>query len=313
MYKARIKILVKAEGQRFVDDVNCEFDALCTDPATAFIPAAELARVAASFTVPAGLQAEATRPSAEPLPAYERWLTRNVHAHKLPGLRAVTLSLKRAGQPPGDVTADQMDAAAELADRYSQGELRVTHDQNLLLPWVREAELRALWLAAREDGFATPNIGFLTDMIACPGGDLCALANARSIPIAAALTERFDDLDELHDIGDIDLHISGCINSCGHHHSGHIGILGVDKDGSEWYQVTVGGADGSTLSGPALAGKVIGPSFAADEVADAVEAVIGTYLRERLPGERFIDSARRLGALPFRHAADAVRRSTAVA
>jgi sulfite reductase (NADPH) hemoprotein beta-component len=313
MYKARIKILVKAEGQRFVDDVNREYEALCADPGTTFIPDAELERVAASFTVPAGLQAEPARPATEPLPAYERWLARNVHAHKLPGLRAVTLSLKRAGQPPGDVTADQMDAAAELAERYSQGELRVTHDQNLLLPWVRQADLRALWLAAREDGFATPNIGLLTDMIACPGGDLCALANARSIPIAAALTERFDDLDEQHDIGDIDLHISGCINSCGHHHSGHIGILGVDKDGSEWYQVTVGGADGSTLSGPALAGKVIGPSFAADEVPDAVEAVIGTYLRERQAGERFIDTARRLGPLPFRHAADAVRRSTAVA
>jgi hypothetical protein len=184
-----------------------------------------------------------------------------VHAHKLPGYRAVTLSLKRAGLPPGDVTADQMDGAADLAERFSQGELRVTHDQNLLLPWVRESELRALWLAAREGGFATPNIGLLTDMIACPGGDLCALANARSIPIAAAITERFDDLDELHDIGDIDLHISGCINSCGHHHSGHIGVLGVDKDGMEWYQVSVAGADGSTLSGKAVPGKVIGPSF----------------------------------------------------
>jgi sulfite reductase (NADPH) hemoprotein beta-component len=150
-------------------------------------------------------------------------------------------------------------------------------------------------------------------MIACPGGDLCALANARSIPIAAALTERFDDLDELHDIGDIDFHISGCINSCGHHHSGHIGILGVDKDGSEWYQLTVGGSDGSTISGAAQPGKVIGPSFAADEVADAVEAVVATYLQQRVAGERFIDTARRLGPLPFRHAADAVRRSTAVA
>jgi sulfite reductase (NADPH) hemoprotein beta-component len=223
----------------------------------------------------------------------------------------VTLSLKRPGLPPGDVTADQMDAAAALAERYSKGEMRVTHDQNLLLPWVRESDLRALWLDAREDGFATPNIGLLTDMIACPGGDLCALANARSIPIAAAITERFDDLDELHDIGDIDLHISGCINSCGHHHSGHIGVLGVDKDGREWYQISVAGSDGSTLSGAPLAGKVIGPSFAADEVPDVIEAVIGTYLRERQAGERFIDTSRRLGPLPFRHAADAVRRSTA--
>jgi sulfite reductase (NADPH) hemoprotein beta-component len=223
----------------------------------------------------------------------------------------VTLSLKRAGQPPGDVTAAQLDAAAELAERFSHGEARVTHDQNLLLPWVAEADLHGLWLAAREAGFATPNIGLLTDLIACPGGDLCALANARSSPVAAAIQERFADLDELHDLGELDLHLSGCINSCGHHHSGHIGILGVDKDGSEWYQVTVGGADGSTLSGPATPGKVIGPAFAADEVPDVIEALLDTYRRERLAGERFVDAARRLGAVPFRAAADAVRCSTA--
>ncbi len=313
LYKARIKILVKAEGQAFVDAVNAEFAALMADSATPQIPAAELLRVSASFPQPPALKPTAVANSTEPnpLPAYTRWLERNVQAHRVPGYQAVTLSLKRAGLPPGDVTADQMDGAAALADRFSLGELRVTHEQNLLLPWVRTSELRALWLAAREGGFATPNIGLLTDMIACPGGDLCALANARSIPIAAAITERFDDLDELHDIGDIDLHISGCINSCGHHHSGHIGILGVDKDGSEWYQVTVAGADGSTLSGPALAGKVIGPSFAADEVPDVIEAVISTYLRERQAGERFIHTSRRLGPLPFRQAADAVRRSTA--
>jgi len=238
---------------------------------------------------------------------------RNVHAHRVPGYRAVSLSLKRAGQPPGDVTADQMEGAAALAERYSRGELRVTHEQNLLLPWVLETELRALWLSAREGGFATPNIGLLTDMIACPGGDLCALANARSIPIAAAITERFADLDDLHDIGDIQLHISGCINSCGHHHSGHIGVLGVDKDGSEWYQVTVAGADGSTLGGTAVPGRVIGPAFAAEEVPDVVEALVGAYLRDRQPGERFIQTARRVGVPPFRHAADAVRRSTALA
>ena len=312
LYKARIKILVKAEGQRFIDAVHREFAELLNDGVTPLIPQAEFDRVAAGFIdPPLSPVQDAAKPAGEALPAYTRWLERNVHPHRVPGYRAVTLSLKRAGLPPGDVTADQMDAAATLAERFSHGELRVTHDQNLLLPWVRESELRALWLDAREDGFATPNIGLLTDMIACPGGDLCALANARSIPIAAAITERFDDLDELHDIGDIDLHISGCINSCGHHHSGHIGILGVDKDGKEWYQVSVAGADGSTLSGPALAGKVIGPSFAADEVPDVIEAVIGTYLRERTSGERFIDTSRRLGPLPFRHAADAVRRSTA--
>ncbi len=312
LYKARIKILVKAEGQRFVDAVNAEFAALMDDPATPLIAQAELERVSASFPQPASLlPSRAESPAAAALPAHARWLERNVQAHRINGYRAVTLSLKRPGLPPGDVTADQMMGAAALAERFSRGELRVTHEQNLLLPWVQAGELHALWLAAREGGFATPNIGLLTDMIACPGGDLCALANARSIPIAAAITERFDDLDELHDIGDIDLHISGCINSCGHHHSGHIGILGVDKDGSEWYQVTVAGADGSTLSGPALAGKVIGPSFAADEVPDVIEAVVNTYLRERQPGERFIHTSRRLGPLPFRQAADAVRRSTA--
>ncbi len=186
----------------------------------------------------------------------------------------------------------------------------MSHDQNLLLPWVHAADLHALWLAAREAGFATPNIGLLTDMIACPGGDFCALANARSIPIAAAITERFEDLDRLYDIGDIDLHISGCINSCGHHHSGHIGILGVDKDGAEWYQITLAGSDGSTLSGDSVPGKVIGPSFAAEEVPDVIEALIDTYLAKRQPGERFVDTARRLGLSPFRSASDAVRRTT---
>ena len=179
---------------------------------------------------------------------------------------------------------------------------------------MRESDLHALWLAAREAGFATPNIGLLTDMIACPGGDFCALANARSIPIAAAITERFDDLDELYDIGDIDLHISGCINSCGHHHSGHIGILGVDKDGAEWYQVTARRLRRHARSAAhPTPGKVIGPSFAADEVPDVIEAVIDTYRRERRRGERFIDTARRLGTAPFRAAADAVRRATASA
>jgi sulfite reductase (NADPH) hemoprotein beta-component len=286
------------------------------DGAAHLIPQAELDRVAASFQLPAGLAApRAAAPSAaatEMPVAYTRWLQRNVHAHKLTGYRAVTLSLKRAAQAPGDATGDQMDRAAELATRYSQGELRVTHDQNLLLPWVHESDLHALWLAAREAGFATPNIGLLTDMIACPGGDFCALANARSIPVAAAITERFEDLDRLYDIGDIDLHISGCINSCGHHHSGHIGVLGVDKDGAEWYQLTLGGSDGSTASGGSAPGKVIGPSFAADEIADAVEAVLATYRRERIAGERFIDSVRRLGIAPFRAATDDVRRATAV-
>ncbi len=315
MYKARIKILVKAEGQAYFDAVNAEYQAILNDDAGSheqIIPEAELARVAASFVEPQGVTPQPGIDIFEGAsPAYRRWLERNVHAHRVSGYRSVTLSLKRPGLPPGDITDAQMDAAADLSDRYSHGELRVSHDQNLLLPWVRESDLPALYEAARAATFATPNIGLLTDMIVCPGGDFCALANARSIPVAAEITERFQDLDELWDIGDIDLHISGCINSCGHHHSGHIGVLGVDKDGSEWYQITLGGSDGSTLSGAAVPGKVIGPSFAADEAADAVEAVIATYRRERQAGERFLQTVRRIGLDAFKQATNAIRRTTA--
>jgi len=316
MYKARIKILVKAEGQKFFDAVNREFNDILErdiDGAAHLIPQAEFDRVAAHFVLPEGVQPEAAVEQPDGPVAFKRWLERNVHSHRLSGYRAITLSLKRAGQAPGDVTGTQMDLAADLADQFSQGELRVTHDQNLLLPWVRESDLFALWQAARDASFATPNIGLLTDMIACPGGDFCGLANARSIPIAAAITERFDDLDELYDIGEIDVHMSGCMNSCGHHHSGHIGILGVDKDGSEWYQISLAGSDGSTLSGAAVPGKVIGPSFTADEVPDVIEAVIQTYRRERAANERFIDTVKRVGPVPFKTAADAVRRATAKA
>ena len=318
LYKARIKILVKAEGQRFLDDVRAEFRQIMehdTDGTAQLIPQAELDRVAASFRRPDGVAAHAESaaiPGDAP-PAFKRWLQRNVHGHQVPGYRTVTLSLKRAGQPPGDATDAQMDLAADLSERFSAGELRVSHDQNLVLPWVRAADLLALWEAARAASFATPNIGLLTDMIACPGGDFCALANARSIPIAQAITERFEDIDELYDIGDIDLHISGCINSCGHHHSGHIGILGVDKDGMEWYQVSLGGSDGSVISGGPVAGKVIGPSFAADEVPDVVEAVIDTYRGQREGGERFIATVKRIGLDPFKAAANAVRHATAQA
>lgn len=319
-YKARIKILVKAEGQKFIDAANTEFAKILehdVDGREHIIPVSELERVSRHFETPAGVRPatnsfDPNRTGPAPT-AFLRWLERNVRGHRVPGYRAVTLSLKRPGQAPGDVTADQMEAAATIADRYSLGELRVSHEQNLVLPWVREADLFSVWHAAKDASFATPNIGLLTDMIACPGGDFCALANARSIPVAASITERFDALDALYDIGDIDLHISGCMNSCGHHHTGHIGILGVDKDGSEWYQISVAGSDGSTLSGASVPGKVIGPSFSADEVPDVVEALVDTYLRERTAGERFIDTARRLGVPPFRAAADAVRRDTAAA
>ncbi len=316
-YKARIKILVKAEGAKFFDAVNAEFVNILgrdRDGAAHIVTQAELDRVSASFTTPAGVRAEdEPKRLGDESVAFTRWQSRNVRAHRLSGYRAVVLSLKRAGQAPGDATDEQMDAAADLADRFSHGELRVTHQQNLVLPWVKASELFALWQAAKASSFATPNIGLATDMIACPGGDFCALANARSIPLAEQITERFADIDELNDIGEIDLHISGCINSCGHHHSGHIGILGVDKDGAEWYQLTLGGADGSTHSGTSVPGKVIGPSFAADEIADAVEAVIDTYREQRAPQERFIDTVRRLGIEPFKAPTQAVRRSTAQA
>ncbi|MBS0455002.1 MAG: nitrite/sulfite reductase [Proteobacteria bacterium] len=321
LYKARIKILVKAEGQVYIDDVEEEYrQILAHDGAPHTIPQAELDRVAASFVPPAlanrayqpqeQTEAELAAQAADDT-MFARWLQRNVAPHKNPLLRAVTLSFKRRLQAPGDASADQLDIAARLADRFSAGEARVTHDQNLLLPWVHAEDLHALWLAAREAGFASANVHLLTDMIACPGGDFCALANARSIPIAEAITERYQDLDELDDIGEIDLHISGCINSCGHHHSGHIGILGVDKDGKEWYQVTLGGSDGSDLSGPTQAGKVVGPSFSAAEVPDVIEAVLGTYrdTRKTVDGKRenFIDTLRRVGLDPFKTAANAAR------
>ncbi|OIN93418.1 MAG: nitrite reductase [Comamonadaceae bacterium CG1_02_60_18] len=318
LYKARIKILIKAEGQRFIDEVEAEFaDILAHDGAAHAIPAAELARVSKHFHPPAQVEQEqsamdsvATEVAPKDAAAYKRWLAQNVHAHKNPALRAVTLSFKRLGFAPGDATAEQLNAAADLADQFSAGEARVTHEQNLLLPWVRAADLPALWYAATALGVAKANIGLLTDMITCPGGDLCSLANARSIPLAEAITERYQDLDELFDIGPIDLHISGCMNSCGHHHTGHIGVLGVDKDGREWYQISLGGSDGSTLSGDAVPSKVIGPSFAASEVLDVVEALIDTYRTQRLAGENFITSVRRLGLEPFKAAANAVRHET---
>ncbi|MDD2879324.1 MAG: nitrite/sulfite reductase [Rhodoferax sp.] len=318
LYKARIKILVKAEGQRFVDEVEAEFaDIVSHDGAAHTIPQAELDRVSKHFEPPTLIEKAqaATKKIAPEFTAkeageYQRWLAQNVRAHKDPALRAVTLSFKRLGHAPGDATADQLCAAADLAERFSAGEVRVTHEQNLLLPWVQMSDLPALWLAARALGVAKANIGLLTDMITCPGGDLCALANARSLPLAAAITERYQDLDELFDIGPVDLHISGCMNSCGHHHTGHIGVLGVDKDGREWYQISLGGSDGSTLSGIAVPGKVIGPSFAASEVSDVVEALLDTYRQQRLSGETFIDSVRRLGLDPFKLAANAVRHET---
>lgn len=317
IYKARIKILVKAEGQRYIDDVEAEYKQILEhDGAPHTITQEELDRVTACFVPPAlncdrksadTKIANILRAAAEDDVEFGRWLQRNVAPHQNPDLRAVSLSFKRLGQAPGDATADQLDIAADLADQFSAGEVRVTHDQNLLLPWVRCDELPELWRAARKAGFAKPNIHLLTDMIACPGGDFCSLANARSIPIAEAITERYQDMDELHDLGEIDLHISGCINSCGHHHSGHIGILGVDKDGLEWYQVSLGGSDGSALSGASVPGKVVGPSFTGAEVPEVIEAVLDTYRQLREDGETFIATFRRVGIEPYKAAAKNAR------
>ncbi|MEY5098319.1 MAG: hypothetical protein RJA36_1038, partial [Pseudomonadota bacterium] len=313
-YKARIKILVKAEGQRYIDEVEAEYRRIVEqDGAPHTVSAAELARVQSCFVEPAidFAAPAAAAVTAEEAPEYQRWLARNVQPHRNPALRAVTLSFKRLGQSPGDATADQLDAVAVLADAFSAGELRVTHDQNLLLPWVRADRLPDVWHEAKRLGLAKANVGLLTDMIACPGGDFCDLANARSLPLADAITERYQDLDELEDLGEIDLHISGCINSCGHHHSGHIGILGVDKDGKEWYQITLGGSDGSTLSGPAIPGKVIGPSFAHSEVPDVIEAILDTYVAQRQAAETFLATYQRVGAEPYKAAANAMRVATA--
>ena len=298
-YKARIKILVKALGaEEFARQVEAEWADLQDSPS--LLTDAELQRVTSYFTPPAyerfadddtSLAQQRTDNKA-----FHNWLTRNVKPHKIPGYAIVLLSLKKTGTPPGDATAEQIDFVADLAERYSFGELRVTHEQNLVLADVKQSELFALWQEAKAYGLATPNIGLLTDIICCPGGDFCSLANAKSIPIAEAIAERFDNLDFQHDIGEIELNISGCINACGHHHVGNIGILGVDKDGSEWYQVSLGGAQGNDSA----IGKIIGPSFSAQQMPEVVGRILEVYVRDRIEDERFIETVRRLGVAPFK-------------
>ena len=302
IHKARIKFVVKAFGiERFRDEVEAEWALLRDGPGT--LTEAEVARVSARFPSPthetfAPDDERAQTPSVDD-PGFSRWLARNVHPHRVHGYAAVSLSFKRAGVPPGDVTAEELHAVADLADRYAGGEVRVTHEQNLVLADVRRADLPVLWQALRGLGLATPNIGLLGNIICCPGGDYCSLANAKSIPIAQAVRDRFDDLDYLFDIGELDLNISGCMNACGHHHVGHIGILGVDKAGEEWYQIEIGGAQGLQAS----LGRVIGRAFAAEEVPDVVERLVQCYLARRIaPEERFIDCVRRIGAEPFKQA-----------
>ncbi len=298
-YKARIKILVKALGiEEFRRQVDAEWAHTRGGPTT--LTEAEVERVAAHFVDPdyetlPGTDLGYRHALAENKP-FAAWAKRNVRAHKVPGYASVVLSLKKTGTAPGDITDAQMELVADWADRFSFGELRVTHEQNLVLADVRQSELFALWKLARDAGLATPNIGLLTDIICCPGGDFCALANAKSIPIAQAIQERFDDLDYLHDIGEIEINISGCMNACGHHHVGNIGVLGVDKNGEEWYQVSIGGAQGNDTA----LGKVIGPSFAAAQMPDVVSALIETYIDNRHEDERFIDTVRRIGLEPFK-------------
>ena len=299
IYKARIKILLKALGvEEFARQVEAEWTDIKDGPST--LTSEEMHRVAAYFTPPAYEKLPATDATVEQQKqenkAFANWLQRNVKPHKMPGYAIVMLSLKKTGVPPGDATAEQMDFVADLADQYSFGELRVTHEQNLVLADVKQSDLIALWKEAKAHGLATPNIGLLTDIICCPGGDFCSLANAKSIPIAEAIAERFDNLDFQHDIGEIELNISGCINACGHHHVGNIGILGVDKDGAEWYQVSLGGAQGNDIS----IGKIIGPSFSAHQMPVVIDRILQVYVRERTEDERFIDTVRRIGIPPFK-------------
>ena len=299
IYKARIKILVNTVGmEEFTRLVEEEWQYI--KDSTVDVPAEEVARIHAYFAPPA----YDTLPHEDPAyeekrltdPVFARWARNSVFPHKKPGYAIVTISLKPTGGIPGDATAEQMEAVADLADRYSFGELRVAHEQNLVLADVRQRDLHALWQALQAQGLATANVGLLTDIIACPGLDYCNLANARSIPIAQRISERFADLRRLNSIGPFTLNISGCINACGHHHVGNIGILGVDKKGTEAYQVTLGGsADENTEIG-----KIVGPAFDEHQIVDAVETIVNTYLEIRKNGESFIDTYRRVGLAPFK-------------
>ena len=301
-YKARIKILVKAMGiSAFADKVEAQWAVTQQSPTD--ITAAEIERVSQFFSEPNYLDPQ--RIDSESLPAamarnrlFARWVTNNTAEHRRPGYRIVTVALKSAGQAPGDVTHQQLDALALLADQFSFGEVRTTHQQNIVLADVQEDELAALWHRLQEYKLAAPTAGTLHDMICCPGGDFCSLANAKSIPIANAIQDRFDDLDYVCDLGPIELNISGCMNACGHHHVGHIGILGVDKKGREFYQIALGGRQGKE----AAIGKILGPSFSQEAIADVVETILNTYVTHRIEPETFIDTYDRIGIETFKEA-----------
>lgn len=296
IHKARIKILVKAIGpEKFRALVEEEF-AAAKDTAPVF-DAADFERIKAFFA-PKSYEALQDQDVVSGKPQeFRNWYQYNTRKHKVAGYRAVYVSLKSPKRPPGDITADELDHVASLAEQYSLGELRSTHDQNVLFAHVKQSDLFALWQQLKLHDFATANIGTLTDMICCPGGDFCALANARSIPLAEQINERFDNLDYLYDLGEIQLKMSGCMNGCGHHSVGHIGVLGVDKDGEEWYQITLGGSTGGQ---DASLGKVIGPSVAHNDVAETIERIINVFVEQRQEEERFLDTFRRIGVAPFK-------------
>ncbi len=300
-YKARIKILVRAWTPAvFAERVEAEWEHLKNGPAT--LNGNEIERVKSFFTLPdyqtvdsAAVDAEVQSLATEHK-AFSRWLDRNVRAQKQAGYASVTLSLKPAGVAPGDVTDRQLEQIADLADRYSFGEVRTTHNQNIVLADILKSELFELWQQAKSAGLATPNIGTINDMICCPGGDYCSLANAKSIPVAEAIQRKFDDLDYVYDLGDLELNISGCMNACGHHHIGHIGILGVDKKGEEWYQIQLGGS----ANKDAALGKVLGRSLSRDAVVDSIEKLLDVYVENRLDQESFLSTYQRIGIEKFK-------------
>lgn len=300
-YKARIKILVRAmTPEIFAQEVEAEWQHL--KDGYNKLTSNEIERAKSFFTRPPYAIVDATAAQAQldaqatEYPAFGKWLQRNVRGHKIPGYAAVTLSLKPTGVAPGDVTDTQLEVIANLADEFSFSEARTTHEQNIVLADVKKTDLFTLWQKAKQAGFATPNIGTITDIICCPGGDFCSLANAKSIPIAESIQRQFEDMDYVYDLGDIDLNISGCMNACGHHHVGHIGILGVDKKGEEFYQVQLGGS----ASNDASLGDVLGPSFSAEDMPSVIQKLVDVYVENRTDEELFIDTYRRIGATPFK-------------
>ncbi|HEX2590279.1 MAG TPA: nitrite/sulfite reductase, partial [Rhizomicrobium sp.] len=302
-YKARIKILVNALG---IDDMRAaalrEFEEI-KKSGTLQVPQAELDRIYAYFAPPAFEKLPDVSSQFETAQQRDRefadWVQANVHKHKQPGYAIATVSLKPIGGVPGDATADQMEALADMMDAMGFEEIRVSHEQNLILPHVKKRDLPAVFARLQALGLATPNAGLITDIIACPGLDYCDLANARSIPVAQDIARRFENLQRQHDIGELKIKISGCINACGHHHAGHIGILGVDKKGVEYYQLQLGGSGAEDAS----IGDIMGPGFAMHEIGGAVERVVGHYLKVRQEGERFLDTYRRVGMEGFKNVA----------